>query len=412
MNKNIKCFLIDSASNLITMLSMPINYITNSDEKCNLHSSWTTTFIDLYNDRIKFLLMGETRQNGIITNHSKLFTQKFITNYEEMKLKMNHIEKNLEMWNNIEYDFGSDHFILSMDQKKKHRRTSFIEKESNISKLDNYKNEEKSNSLITNTAVLQLILFIFQYINAFEENSIKTNLWNYCLKSITFSSQCFFIGICVLIAQYTWIGSLLFNVISDFDISNDPNIILITIVTTLVSLLYSYISLSSFFNSIKLYKFLIKLYTDYPEIILSKDQKKNEFYKSKNITMKIWQIKFNFYVDFASNCILPILIPILNIFIIANSDSSVDAILNSVAIFFIIQIDEDLLALTEYEDEKNTIKFSKWIISSIYCKHFPVFTDIFKLEYNSWCTHVFNLSKRLKRNKISPTEIIKPNMLY
>ena len=118
MNKNIKCFLIDSASNLITMLSMPINYITNSDEKCNLHTSWTTTFIDLYNDRIKFLLMGETRQNGIITNHSKLFTQKFITNYEEMKLKMNHIEKNLEMWNNIEYDFGSDHLFYLWTKKR------------------------------------------------------------------------------------------------------------------------------------------------------------------------------------------------------------------------------------------------------------------------------------------------------
>ena len=43
------------------------------------------------------------------------------------------------------------------------------------------------------------------------------------------------------------------------------------------------------------------------------DLDKNDFYKSKNITMKVWQIKFNFYVDFASNCILPILISKLDL---------------------------------------------------------------------------------------------------
>ena len=39
----------------------------------------------------------------------------------------------------------------------------------------------------------------------------------------------------------------------------------------------------------------------------------------------------------------------------------------------------------------------------IYCKHFNVFTDIFKLEYNSWCSNVFRLSKRFRnKNKVKP----------
>ena len=148
---------------------------------------------------------------------------------------------------------------------------------------------------------------------------------------------------------------------------------------------------------------MINLLEEYPDIYYDKTISKNDFYIQKKITIKPWQIKYNFCLDFLSNCILPMIIPILNIFIIANSDTAVDAILNSVAVFFIIQIDEDLLSLTEYENEKNTIKFSKWIISSIYCSHFKVFTDIFKLEYNSWCSDVFRISKRIRnKNKVAP----------
>jgi hypothetical protein len=400
----LKCYLIDCADQIIRILSKPITNITESnDDKYNLHSKWTTTYIDLYNSRIEFLLMGESRQNGKVTEDSKLFTNKFDKNYEDMKIKLNHIENSLHMWNDIENDFGSEHFVLDLDQRKKHRRKSFLGDDSNFSLLKSYKTQEEQNSIIIETGMLQLILFMFQYVNTFEEDSIKTNLWNYCLRSITFSWKCFFIGIVTLIAQYTWIGSLVYHVITNFDISQNPNIILITIITTSVSLLYSYISLSSFFSSRKMYKFLIKLYDDYPEIVMDKNIANNEFYISKKITMKSWHIRYNYYVDFLSNCILPIIIPILNIFIIANSETPVDAILNSVAVFFIIQIDEDLLSLTEYENEKNTIKFSKWIISSIYCKHFNVFTDIFKLEYNSWCSNVFRLSKRFRnKNRVSP----------
>ena len=406
---SLKCFLIEPAEKIIKILSRPINSIIDSSDntKFNLHSLWTTTFIDLFNNRIQFLLMGESRQNGKMTEDIKLFSNQFQENYTDMKRKLNHIETKIKLWNNIENEFSSEHFILDMDQKKTHRRHSFISNNSKINLLQKYQFMENNNALIVESAMLQLILFMFQYINIFEEDSISTNLWNYCLRSITFSWQCFFIGICTLVAQYVWIGSLTYHVIRNFDISDDPNIILITIITTLVSLLYSYISLSSFFNSVKMYKFLILLLEDYPEIYYDKSINKNDFYLQKKITLQPWHIKYNFCLDFLSNCILPIIIPILNIFIIANSETAVDAILNSVAVFFIIQIDEDLLSLTEYENEKNTIKFSKWIISSIYCKHFSVFTDIFKLEYNSWCSDIFRLSKRIKnKNKIAPQEFL------
>jgi len=146
------------------------------------------------------------------------------------------------------------------------------------------------------------------------------------------------------------------------------------------------------------------MYDDYPELVLNHEEKNNIFYKKKTITMKKWHIKYNWWADFFSNCVLPICIPIINLFVIANSESIVDAILNSVAIFFIIQIDEDLLSITPYENEKNTIHFIRWITGVIYCKHFPLFKDIFKLEYDSWCNNAFNVSKKFK-NKVANASI-------
>ena len=126
LDLTLKCYLIESAEKIIRILSKPITHITESnDDKYNLHSKWTTTYIDLYNSRIEFLLMGESRQNGKVTDDSKLFTNKFDKNYEDMKIKLNHIEKSLHMWNEIENDFGSEHFILDMDQKKKHEENHF-----------------------------------------------------------------------------------------------------------------------------------------------------------------------------------------------------------------------------------------------------------------------------------------------
>ena len=53
-----------------------------------------------------------------------------------------------------------------------------------------------------------------------------------------------------------------------------------------------------------MYKFLIKLYTDFPELELSEREQKLIFYKKRNITMTKFWISYNFFADFLSNCIL------------------------------------------------------------------------------------------------------------
>ena len=134
---------------------------------------------------------------------------------------------------------------------------------------------------------------------------------------------------------------------------------------------------------------------------LSKNERSAEHYKKRKITMKKYHIKYNWWADFFSNFILPLGIPIINFFIILNSDSIIDAILNSVAIFFIVQIDEDLYNNSDYDNDKNSINFTRWLISVIYCHYFPLFKDIFQLESEKWFSKIFKLSKNYKNNKIS-----------
>ena len=164
--------------------------------------------------------------------------------------------------------------------------------------------------------VLRLILFIFQYLHVFEDKSINNNLWNYCLKSSSFSTRCFLVGVLTLFCQYVWTGTLMYNVIIDYNPNYDFSIVLISIISTIISFLYSYETFCSFWNSVSLYKFLIKLYKDNPELELNSEQKEFYYYKVRNINMKKFHIKYNLYADFLSNSILPIILPFLNIFVI------------------------------------------------------------------------------------------------
>ena len=61
--------------------------------------------------------------------------------------------------------------------------------------------------------------------------------------------------------------------------------------------------------------------------------------------MKKKHIVYNWWIDFFSNCVLPIFIPLINVFIILGTETCLDAVLNCIAVFFIIQIDEDLYSL-------------------------------------------------------------------
>jgi len=107
--------------------------------------------------------------------------------------------------------------------------------------------------------------------------------------------------------------------------------------------------------------------------------------------------------------VLPLIIPVINVFIILNSDNILDAILNSIAVFFIIQIDEDLYNLSNDEKNINNINFTQWIISVMYFKHFPIIKDIFMFN----CNNI--IKKKIKKNKIVPKQITgidKTTILY
>ena len=47
---------------------------------------------------------------------------------------------------------------------------------------------------------------------------------------------------------------------------------------------------------------------------------------------------------------------IINVFIILGTETCLDAVLNCIAVFFIIQIDEDLYSLNSWELERKTIE--------------------------------------------------------
>ena len=163
--------------------------------------------------------------------------------------------------------------------------------------------------------------------------------------------------------------------------------------------------MNSFIKSQKLYKFLLKLYDDYPSLVLTKEEQNFIYFQDRYITMKRIHIYYNWFADFLSNFILPIIIPIINIFVILSSETVVDAILNCMAIFFIIHIDEELYSVSTYKNEKLSINFTKWLISNVYCKYFSEFTDIFRNECDNWQRNFKQITKTYKSRKIAPEEI-------
>nr|QFG74417.1 MAG: hypothetical protein [Megaviridae environmental sample] len=335
----------------------------------NLHEKWINYFKAAYDERNDYLLAIR------VTNHNSskknILYDKFKKNYVGMR-------ENFTLLSTI----------------------NIINNENN--KLPPIMNNDQLRKITT----FQMITFIFQYLNEFDERSININLWNYCLKSMHFSTKNFLIGIVVLLCQYIYTISLLYHSITEFHVNDDPLIIVISVISTLISLLYSYNTICSFLNSLKLYKFLLTLYSDYPTLAHFNNIGEVQYYKEKKITMTRCKIIYNLCADFMSNFILPFIIPFINVFIILSSETSVDAILNCMAIFFIVQIDEDIYSTTDYKTEKNSIVFTRWIISNIFCTTFPEFNNTFRLE--TYHTR----KKSIKRNKISPSNTVVNDVLY
>tara|TARA_B110000495_G_C23005015_1_gene593602 strand:+ start:461 stop:1813 length:1353 start_codon:yes stop_codon:yes gene_type:complete len=388
----IKCFLIEPAQNFIKLLSRPNTTIKELKTENNLYSKWIQYFIALYNNRTEFLLLANTKMNGYNTIELQILQHSYKYNYENMNNGFKDIdyEKNYK-----DYNSNSNEPV-------------FISTNEDLSRLELAL--ENYNPKIEYTT-FRLVIFIFQYLHTFEDKSINTNLWNYCLKSSSMSYRCMIIGALTLLCQYVWTGTLLYEILNDFNVTDNPSIILISVISTIVSILYGFDTFCSFWNSIPLYKFLIKLYEDYPELELSKNEQKLLYYKKRNINMTKFHIQYNFIADFLSNCILPLIIPFINTLVILNSETVVDSILNCMAIFFIIQIDEELYTVTEYESDNKAITFTRWIISVIYCKHFPEYEKIFKLESDTWHNKFKKISKKIKtKTKTKPkTKLLNKN---
>lgn len=372
---SINCYLIEPAENFILLLSKPITtYLFSSNDKFNLYSKWRFNFIDLYNNHDDFLLMANTKIMDGTTLEHNILNKEFDHNYEITKKNFENLAHYYKFWQKLKLKKNS----INFRNRKQPVDILII--------LNKLKEKEADNKIILENTIFTFVVFIFQYLNYFEEKSIKSNLWNYCLKSMCFSYKCFFIGIFTLLCQYIWTATLLYKIIDDFKITKDPIIIIITVISTIISLFYSYDTVCSYFYSKKLYKFLLKLYSEYPEITLTNricDPQTRDFYRKNNITMTKNVIKFYSYADFLSNFLLPLIIPIINVFIILNSENILDAILNSIAVFFIIQIDEDLYNLSNDELKINNINFTQWILSVVYCRHFPMFKDVFMFNCNN-----------------------------
>ncbi len=380
---HINCHLIEPAENLIIMLSRPAamykKYISNSSK---VYNEWIINFIELFNNRDEFLLMAKLNIQNPGSKKEKILERNFKNNYEI-------VIRNFEL-------------IKIKNLEKKRNIVPTIQILPNINNLNEIYLDNNNISLFEHT-IFGLFIFIYQYLNEFDKKSIKTNLWNYSLKSITFSYKSFIVGLMLLTCQYTWLCALAFDVYNDFNMTDNNVIILITIVSTIISIFYSYISIKSFIGSCSLYNFIIKVYNN-NNISLDKSERKLIFYKKRRINMKTWHIKYNWIADGLSNFLLPILIPIVNIFIILNSETVVDAILNCMAIFFIIQIDEDIFQLSEYKIEQQSIDFSKWIVGCIYCKYIPQFEPIIKKELSIWQKLFKNYLSKYKKNSVQPID--------
>ena len=375
-------------SDFIELLAEPVNKLLNKKNDKILSKLWNEYFLELYNNRSEFI-HDLYQSNSKITK--TILNNTFYDNYNFCKIKLNQIKRECNPWE----DLDESRVLTLIKPEKATRRNS-------TSTLQQASAGEKIHKNDIEKAVISLVVSMFQYLSYYEENNIDVNLWNYCLNSLTFSYEFFFIGLITVICQYIWFTLLVYNVFSKFKVSHSADIILVAIISTIISLIYSYKSLKSYYHTRKLYKFRIKLYKDFPLLQLTKTERKKLFFEKRKITMKKKHIIYNWWVDFFSNCVLPIFIPLINVFIILGTETCLDAVLNCIAVFFIIQIDEDLYSLNSWELERKTIETIKWTIGCIYCQHFPSFKDSFRNEFENWHHTILRMSSKFKRNKVEP----------
>ena len=221
VNLGLKCFLTSPGENFIKLLSRP--YSTMKELKCNasLYSKWIQYLIELYNSRSEFLLLANTKMNGYNTLELEIIHNNYKVNYKQMK----------EGFKQIDYEKNYKNFNTTIQTLVD---TNFIDPILNDESM--YKLEIENYNPYIEMTIFRMTIFIFQYLHNFEDKSINLNLWNYCLKSCSISFRSTIIGLLTLICQYVWTGTLVYEITQDFNPTNSPSIILITVVSTIVSI--------------------------------------------------------------------------------------------------------------------------------------------------------------------------------
>lgn len=367
-NINLKSIISEPAKEIIDLFCTP-SEILKKNTPSDFKYKWLKESVDLYNNREEFLFYVYNK--GFKKNEFDLLNKSVKINYNDMK---NAFEKTV----NNSYSLN--------------KRKSLL--------------DEISLSHDKEYCVFLLLVYIYKYNQVFDEESISYNLWNYCLRSHTFSLKLFIIGIFTLLCQLCLMGCIVYYLYEYFEKNDQIEVIIISIISTIVSILYCYNTVKSFWHSLPLYKLLLQMHTDFPNLSLNKKQQNCFFNIDKKISMTKLYIKYNLVCDTLSNFILPLFIPCLNTFIILSSESIIEAILNSIAIFYIVQIDEELFTISDYKQNQSSMFFIKRIMSTIYCKYYPNYTDIFYNECSNWqqtiMTKAHSTISKIKINKIEP----------
>lgn len=355
--------IIDSAYELIHMLSTPIE--TYIKTKHSIHRLWIKYNIELFNSQSEFLSMGK-----LSFVKDNLFLKSFMENYKAFKSSIHFAKGNNKVFTqknncyvNLEksilecYDI-SEYVPLTDAMIKK-----LVKVKQNINRCIKFETNYYDSNKPINTL---LVTFVYQYLNEFENKSININMWNYSLRSLNVSKKYLYLGIITVFSQISWLSILLYNIITDWDPNYDSLILVVAILSSLISVLYSFDTVHSFYNSYIFYKFTYILYSDFPKLNGNK-----------------FMLKWNFIADSISNCVIPILMPFINFFIVLHSNSVLESILNSMAIFFIIHIDEELYTRTTYENETDMKLYVKKVISTLYNYYTPTFSPNFTYEYET-----------------------------
>jgi len=425
----LECNAIDEAYNLINLLGSPItNYYNAKLNKTSIYSLWTKYTIELFNNRSEFLLGGEISIDGKYNEDIKLLSNNnYIDNYNLFKEKIDYKKKHtnkiilnktrISPQNNTFFDTD---FNIKIDDRECYEKLNHsisqcyqLHQYKNVSDIIILNHKEKLKDVVNNIndciiyeekqkkendkVIYILLCFVYQYLNVFEDSSVNLNMWNYCLRSIKLSKKYLLIGIFTIICQYLWTFSLTYNFITNYDPNYEPMVIMVTIISSLISALYSYDTMSSFWAARKIYCFLFDFYTEFPELLINNNIQHNKInYNKRGITMTNATIYWNYFADFSSNFILPFTMPIINFFVVINSENLLEASLNSMAIFFIIQIDEELYTITSYENDKQMNNFAKWVISTLYSRINNNFNCNFRQEYETCNNHIFSLACEYK----------------